>query len=103
MPIPDAAHLPKLPWKQLTSLTLQAVRPHPHQLVSILQQSPDLMAFHFPGDFAPALSKVFLFRCLEVGGAVTVIVGVVVMVSGRWQGGRRTYPLWCFPPAGSFP
>ncbi|KAK6997024.1 F-box domain-containing protein [Favolaschia claudopus] len=53
MPILDAAHLPKLPWGQLTSLTLQTVRLH--QLVSILEQSPDLMELrcfiHYCSDF----------------------------------------------------
>ncbi|KAK6978094.1 F-box domain-containing protein [Favolaschia claudopus] len=60
MPIPDATRLPKLPWRQLTSLTLQSVRLH--QLVSILQQSPDLIELrcyiHFQSNFPTSLSDI---------------------------------------------
>ncbi|KAK7014403.1 F-box domain-containing protein [Favolaschia claudopus] len=66
MPIPDATRLPNLPWRQLTSLTLQTVRLH--QLVSILQQSPDLIALrcyiHFQDGFVQSLNDIPCLRRL---------------------------------------
>ncbi|KAK7014400.1 F-box domain-containing protein [Favolaschia claudopus] len=64
--IPHATRLPKLPWRQLTSLTLQTVRLH--QLVSILKQSPDLIALrcyiHFQGGFVQSLNDIPCLRRL---------------------------------------